>query len=102
MPSREEAAIKNFLSNTPIHKFFLNVEGQDIALSLQEFKSLALLSRGKTAKEIGRALDISQRTVEGYIENVKHKVKISSRSHLIDLFLLNFHQDKYFLKYLEK
>lgn len=98
IPSQEEAAIKNFLSNTPIHKFFINVEGQDITLSLQEFKSLALLSRGKTAKEIGRTLKISQRTVESYIENVKHKVKISSRGHLIDLFLSTFHQNKDFFK----
>lgn len=100
--SSESQSIKDFLSITSLHKFFLNINGLDVSLSSQEFRSLALLSQGKTAKEIGQALKISQRTAEGYIENAKRKANISSRSHLIDVFLLNFHQDRNFLKYLAK
>ncbi|MGC8483754.1 MAG: helix-turn-helix transcriptional regulator [Thermodesulfobium sp.] len=100
--SIEDQNIKQFLSTTPIHKFFLNVNEQDITLSFQEFRCLALLSQGKTAKEIGNSLKISQRTVEEYIDNIKRKVKMNTRSQLIDLFLLNFHHDRNVLKYLAK
>ncbi len=98
---QEEQEIKNFISDTPIPKFFLNIDGKDIVLSAQEFKCLALLSRGKTAKEIGLILHLSSRTVESYIENVKHKVNVNSRSQLINLFMLNFNDDKYLLKCLD-
>ena len=100
--SLDTSDIKKFLSLTPIHKFFLNVEGVDVTLSIQEFRCLALLSQGKTAKEIGNMLKISQRTVEGYIDNIKHKAKTTSRSHLIDLFLSNFSPDRDVLKYISE
>src|SRR3990167_6958309 len=101
MTSPNDRSIQNFISDTPIHKFFLNIDGKEIRLSLQAFKCLALLSRGKTAKEIGRFLSISPRIVEGYIENIKHESKVGSRSHLIDLFLLNYTNDLDLLKNLE-
>ncbi len=99
--SEDAQEIKNFISDTPIYKFFLNNNGQDVSLSSQEFKCLALLSRGKTAKEIGRALTLSSRTVESYVENIKCKMKVTSRDRLVDLFILNFHKNKELLKYLE-
>lgn len=99
--SREEKNIRDFISNTPIHKLFLNVNGKDIRLSIQEFKCLACLSRGKTAKETGRIMKLSPRTVESYVVNIKHKIKASSRSQLIELFSLNFYKDKDLLKCLQ-
>lgn len=99
--SLQSQDIRNFISETPIHKFFLHTGRQDVGLSSQEFKCLALLSRGKTAKEIGRALTLSSRTVESYIENIKCKLDVRSRGQLIDLFILNFAHDKDLLKHLE-
>lgn len=98
----DDVTIKDFLSITPIHKFFLNANGLNITLSFQEFRCLSLLSQGKTAKEIGKILKISNRTAESYLENVKEKAKVHSRSHLIDLFLLNFRHERDILKYLAK
>ncbi len=99
--SDENENIQKFLSSTPIQRFFFNIEGQDIGLSPQEFKTLAWLSRGKSAKEVGKLLNISQRTVESYLENIKSKAEVNSRSRLIDLFVSNFCKDKDLLKYLE-
>jgi len=98
--SQEEQSITDFLTMTPINKFFFNVNGEETILSFQEFRSLALLSQGKTAKEIGRILKLSPRTVEDYIEKIKHKVKVTSRSHLIDVFFQNFQKNQHLLKYL--
>lgn len=97
----QEEKIREFISNTPINKLFLNVNKEDIKLSIQEFKCLAWLSRGKAVKEIGRVMNLSPRTVESYIDNIKHKVNAHSRSHLIDLFCSNFCGDHDLIKYLE-
>lgn len=91
----EEKYIQDFIAETPIHRFFLNINGKEVHLSMQEFKSLAWLSRGKSVKEVGRILNLSPRTVESYLDNVKFKTKIESRSKLIDLFVLNFYKDKH-------
>jgi len=90
----EEKYIQELISDIPIHKLFLNIHGKEVHLSMQEFKCLAWISRGKTAKEVARIMDLSPRTVESYMDNVKFKTKIESRSKLIDLFVLNFYKDK--------
>lgn len=64
-----------------------------LQLTSRETECLFLLVRGKTAKEIGKFLDISSRTVESHIENIKIKLNVSSRSQIIskaiDLGLLD-------------
>lgn len=49
----------------------------------RESECLFLLIRGKTAKEIGKFLQISPRTIETYIEKIKLKLNVSSRSQII-------------------
>lgn len=100
-PDTQEENIKHFILNTPINKIFLNSDKKEVGLSIQEFKCLAWLSRGKSVKEIGCLMTLSPRTVESYIDNIKHKVNANSRSHLIDLFCLNFYKGQDLLKYLD-
>lgn len=45
---------------------------------------LRLMVRGKCSKEISNLLKISQRTVQHYIDNIKNKLGVYSRSELID------------------
>jgi DNA-binding CsgD family transcriptional regulator len=97
----KENPFDDFIVHTSPQKLFLNINGKEVPLSSQEFKCLAWLSRGKTAKEVARMMSLSPRTVESYIDNVKFKTKIDSRSKLIDLFILNFSQDRDLLKYME-
>lgn len=49
----------------------------------RESECLFLLLRGKSAKEIAGFLELSCRTVEGYIEHIKNKMGVSSRSEVI-------------------
>ena len=42
-----------------------------------------LLIRAKSAKEIAQFLEISPRTVEAYIEQIKNKMGVSTRSEMI-------------------
>jgi len=56
----------------------------DYRLTDREIECLFLLIRGKSAKEMGKFLSISPRTVEVYIENIKQKMHASTRSEIID------------------
>jgi DNA-binding CsgD family transcriptional regulator len=55
-------------------------------LSKREHEVLAHLARGKTAKQIGLQLDISRRTVEHHIQNIKYKTNCNSRSEIINMY----------------
>lgn len=57
-----------------------------ISLTDQEYKCLELLGRGKKPKEIGLLLNISYRTVENYLNQIKKKTNINYNSGLIDFF----------------
>lgn len=48
---------------------------------------LNLLVRGKTAKKIALALGLSYRTIEHRLEAIKEKLKVSSKSELIELLV---------------
>ncbi len=54
-----------------------------IQLSHREQECVSFISRGMTAKQIGKALNISNRTVETYLENVKRKLCCSNRAELL-------------------
>lgn len=56
-------------------------------LTPREMDIARLLVRGKTAKEIAMVLYISPRTVEHYIENIKSKFNVVTKSELIEKIL---------------
>jgi len=55
-----------------------------VFLSTRERECVSLLVKGKTAKEIGKIMKLSHRTVEHYLATVKTKLNVSSKSELID------------------
>lgn len=56
------------------------------ALSPQETKVLALVAEGKTNKEIAVALELSDKTVGHYLENIFQKLQVTRRSQAAVLF----------------
>lgn len=56
------------------------------ALSPQEHRVLSLVSQGKTNKEIGSAMGLSEKTVKNYLSNVFQKLDIRRRSQAAALF----------------
>jgi DNA-binding CsgD family transcriptional regulator len=72
------------------HKIFIPYNtnfypGPVASLSPRQMDCALLMTEGHTAKEIGKALDLSHRTVEDYIEVLKHKFEAKNRLHLIKL-----------------
>lgn len=54
-------------------------------LSKREIECLQLAVRGKTMREIASFLGLSIRTIEAYMENIKLKFNVATKSELIDL-----------------
>lgn len=67
---------------TGIH--FIHKKLIDIELTQREEECLFYIVRGKSAKMIGKILNISPRTVEGYIESLKHKLNCTNKTDLVD------------------
>ena len=53
-------------------------------LSKRQMECLFFLLRGKTHKEIGGILGLSQRTVDSYIDEIKFKMNCFTQAQLIE------------------
>lgn len=59
-------------------------------LSQREHECLKYFASGKTIKQIAQFLKLSPRTVEHYIENVKNKMGVSTKTELAIKYLKNY------------
>ncbi|MBN2261064.1 MAG: response regulator transcription factor [Clostridiales bacterium] len=57
-----------------------------IHLTSREFECLKLLARGHSFKTAASAMNISPKTIEFHLNNVKHKLRVYSKAKLIELF----------------
>jgi len=57
------------------------------SLSPQERRVLALIAEGKTNKEVGAEMNLSDKTVKNYLANVFDKLNVTRRSHAAALFV---------------
>jgi DNA-binding CsgD family transcriptional regulator len=85
----KEQKIKDFVLQTAAKKFSLNLTHGAILISKREAECVLHLSANKTIKEIARSMDISPRTVESYLDNVKKKSNCSNKAELVNLFEKN-------------
>lgn len=78
----------NFQPLSDIHpnKFHLNVKGNSIQLSKMEYTVLKNLSLGLTSKSIASNLNISYKTVNAHLENIKSKTSLHYKDDLILCF----------------
>lgn len=78
-----------FKEKINIKKYHLSDKDKDYIISKREAQCLACLSSGKTSKESAKILDISPRTVEENLKNLKIKLECETTSNLIKIFLEN-------------
>lgn len=62
-------------------------EPQQAALSSQQQRVLALVAEGKTNKEIGSSLELSDKTVKNYIRFIFQKLKVTRRAQAAAYFI---------------
>jgi DNA-binding CsgD family transcriptional regulator len=65
-----------------VNEYHFLVEGREVRLSSREYECYKGLLAGKTAKECAAELQVSIKTIEGYLANLRHKLGCSSRSEL--------------------
>lgn len=90
-PSKDEL-IEKFNQSTRIAKYFIKSEEGDYSITKREAQCLYYLCQGMTMKEIAIILNISWRTVDFYINNVKTKTNISSTNRLLQRFYFSIRQ----------
>jgi two-component system, NarL family, response regulator DevR len=61
-----------------------------LSLTGQERRVLALVAQGRTNKEIGRALDLSEKTVKNYLSHAFEKLHASRRAQAAVLFVRRY------------
>jgi two-component system, NarL family, response regulator DevR len=64
--------------------------GRSNSLSPQEMRVLALVAEGKTNRQIGEALQLSEKTVKNYFSNILEKLELSRRSQAAAYYVENF------------
>lgn len=70
---------KAFLDKTDIDRFFLE---EEVYLTKRQAECAVYSLNGLTSKQIGKLLNLSYRTVESYIDNVKEKLGANSKEEL--------------------
>lgn len=79
-------AKKNFFKQTALHQYqFINPENKNQLLHFtqRELKCLYYLLEKKTAIETAKLMNISRRTVESYLENMKNKLGAENKTALV-------------------
>jgi len=92
-PLSNNDLLKKFLKEAPVNKFYLN---QDNPLTQREITCLIKTIKGRTAKEIGKDFNISPRSIEKHLDNIKIKMKCNSRREMIEK-VFNNDEMKYLL-----
>lgn len=76
------------------------VSGDGVYFNKRESECIYLLFLGKTAKEIARHLNISSRTVEVYLNNIRLKLGCYMRAEVIARILSNKENKQAILKFI--
>ncbi len=84
--STESVIVKRkFLKHLEVKNYILPGKHQDISLSSRELDVIKELANGCTLKETGKTLDLSPRTVETHLNNLKSKLKLQRKTEIIKL-----------------
>lgn len=73
---------KGFLEATPVNRYFLLNESDDLYLTTKQAECASLLAKGLTSKQMAKHMNISFRTVEKYVLDVRHKIQEATNSSL--------------------
>ena len=83
-----------FFDETIVNKYFLFEDRKDLYLTKKQAECSAYMVFGATAKECAKELNLSHRTVEEHIQEVKSKIFSSTKKNLSHKQVINFLKDK--------
>ncbi len=71
------------------NKYFVQTSLGEIALTKRELECAQFLLAGKTAKETAKYLNISPRTVEEYLENIRFKFNCRNKLEIVNILIIS-------------
>lgn len=83
------SCIDRFYSETIINKVRFNYSGKEIVISINQYQIIILLLKGYAIKEIAKALKLTPKTCQIYIDQTKSKFNCNTRNELLTLFRSN-------------
>jgi DNA-binding CsgD family transcriptional regulator len=96
---KELPTIKKYRALLGADSIIVNKLQPTITLSPREMEVLAIICRGYTAKTIAQKLHLSEKTVQHYIEHIKHKTNLHYKTELVqfyEAYISNNHLIKHF------
>ncbi|MCP4475549.1 MAG: hypothetical protein GY821_13495 [Gammaproteobacteria bacterium] len=78
---------KKLLESIEPKDYYFTHNNSQYQMTKREFECLKCLAQGRTMKEAGRILNISDRTVEEHIISLKNRFTVNNKTELIDLYL---------------
>lgn len=83
--SMDSAALPLFIENPMFKKLYY--QGDYLhAMTVREFQCLQWLAKGMSAKMIASQLNLAERTVKSYLDNLKIKLNLNNKMELIQFF----------------
>lgn len=79
--------ISTFLQETRVTRYYLDGKYRNIYLTAKEAQCVYWLIQGKSAEEIALIEQISKRTVEDYLENIRGKLQCSKQTQIARILL---------------
>lgn len=79
------SASREFYRATRLYEYPIFTDSGIVSFTQREIECMRYWCQGKTAKEIGELLHISNRTVETYLKDAKSKLNIKTRSELMSI-----------------
>lgn len=80
----DDNRVKTFNEQISQNKYILSSGNNDFTLTLRELECLFYKNMGLTAKEVAQKLNISYRTVETHLENIKIKSGMKKIQHILN------------------
>ena len=83
----ETEKVLNLFKKKYRSRYYIEGKNGDAYLTKKEAVILAYIAKGKITKKVASILNISPRTVESHVENMKMKLHCHSKAELIEIFL---------------
>jgi DNA-binding CsgD family transcriptional regulator len=88
----ESSAIKALISKLDLKSAHLDTIQQELNLSRREVEVLVNICHGYTMKSTAQKLKLSAKTIESYIDRIKHKTGLRFKTDLIKFYEDNFNR----------
>lgn len=84
--TKEETYITDLKNSFKLKKYPLIRSNTKVYLTQRELNCLHQLGQGFSCKEIGKVLQLSHRTIESHLQNIKDKLGICSQGELLKIY----------------